>query len=106
MLMSLLCPTVLPWVLALEDLSSTGETVEQTGARGHPRGGRLEWERLSGDKTCTTGETQARRGSFCTAAPTVSPFYRLLLPGRTEGSLARAGASGSQRAPVSPSPVG
>lgn len=38
-------------------------------------------------------------------APTVSPFYRLLLPGRTEGSLARAGASGSG-APVSPSPVG
>lgn len=28
-------------------------------------------------------------------APTVSPFYRLLLPGRAEGSLAGAGASGS-----------
>lgn len=28
-------------------------------------------------------------------APTVSPFYRLLLPGRAEGSPAGAGASGS-----------
>lgn len=36
--MSLLCPTVLPWVLALEDLSSTGGAMEQTGSKGASQG--------------------------------------------------------------------
>lgn len=58
--------------------------MEQTGSKGGAsQVAGWSGRDFLGDKTCTTGETQARREEVFALhpAPTVSPFYRLLLPG-------------------------